>query len=163
MSEIERQQLIEDNMALVYYIISKQYPTFIGDQDVIQSGMVGLCKAAKHYDPEKGIFSTYAGRCIRNEITQEFIRRKPMKMTVSLDTKIGEDGTLADILVGDDDVAYIDTAFYNQLSKDEVTLLHLESAGFNTDEISELCGYNAQKVRKILRTTHLKWKKFNEK
>lgn len=160
MQEIDVQKLIEDNIALVYYIISKQYPTFIKDEDVIQSGMVGLCKAANYYDPEKGLFSSYAGRCIRNEINEEFIRRKPTKNNVSLDTKLGEDGTLSDVLVGDDDVAYIDESFFSQLTKDEATLLNLESAGYTTDEISELCGFNAQKVRKILRIIHLKRRKF---
>ena len=88
-------------MNLVYHIISRQYPTFIHDEDVIQSGMLGLCKAAESFDPKKGLFSTYAGRCIRNEINQEFIKRKPFSQTVSLDTKISEEGTLQDVLVGE--------------------------------------------------------------
>lgn len=64
-------EFIEQNMNLVYYIIHKYYPAFSKDEDVIQSGMLGLCKASLHYDERKGKFSTYAGATIKNEIVNE--------------------------------------------------------------------------------------------
>ena len=80
---MNKNELIEKNMNLVYFVISKYYPTFIHDEDIVQSGMLGLCKAADKWDESKSKFSTYAGRCIRNEINQEFIRRKPFSKVIS--------------------------------------------------------------------------------
>ena len=146
-------------MNLVYHIISRQYPTFIHDEDVIQSGMLGLCKAAESFDPKKGLFSTYAGRCIRNEINQEFIKRKPFSQMVSLDTKISEEGTLQDVLVGEDDVAYIDD-FYDGLTNEEVKVIKLYNSGYISGEISELLNIPVEKVRKIMRIIKIKRGKY---
>ena len=153
-------ELIEENINLVYYIISRQYPTFLHDDDVIQSGMLGLCKAANTYDPNRGLFSTYAGRCIRNEINQEFIRRKPFSQTVSLDAKISEEGTLQDLLVGENDVDYVSDEFYDALTKEERTVMNLDLSGYTSGEISDICKLTIPKVQKILRTIRFKWRKY---
>ena len=68
--------LVEDNLNLVYYIVSHNFPTYLKDEDVIQAGMEGLCKAAKTYNSDKGKFSTFAGVCIRRHIYKELNRRK---------------------------------------------------------------------------------------
>lgn len=153
-------ELIEDNMNLVYWIISRQYPTFLHDDDVIQSGMLGLCKAANTFDPNKGVFSTYAGRCIRNEINQEFIKRKPFSQTVSLDTKIGEEGTLQDVLEGEKDVDYMSDEFYDALTDEERTIMNLNLHGYGSDAIADICKITVKKVQKILRTIKIKWRKY---
>ena len=117
---MNRQQLIEDNMNLVYFIISREYPTYLQDEDIIQSGMLGLCKAANSWE-ERGLFSTYAGRCIRNEIRQEFVRRKPHSKLVSLEANVNDESTLGDLIVGEEDVVYLDDEqFYSQLTKEEL-------------------------------------------
>lgn len=74
-----------DNIPFVYYIIHKYYPTFAKDEDIIQSGMVGLVKAANKFDSTKGKFSTYAGVIIKNEIAKELKLRVNDSQTVSLD------------------------------------------------------------------------------
>lgn len=65
------EQLILNNIPLVYHIVHTYYPTFAKNEDVIQSGMLGLTKAANKYDESKGKFSTYACVAIRNEINNE--------------------------------------------------------------------------------------------
>lgn len=160
---MNRQQLIEENMKLVYSVVTKEYPTYIHDDDIIQSGMLGLCKAAESWDESKSKFSTYAWRCIRNEINREFINRKPYNKVLSLDKPIGEDTTLGDVLVGEDDVWCVDDRFYEELTSDEQTVLRLDNMGFSTDEITERSGLGIQTVRKLLRTIRLKWRKFNGK
>ena len=148
-------------MKLVYYIVSKDYPTFIRDEDIIQCGMLGLCKAAQSWDESKAKFSTYAGKCIRNEINQEFIRRKPHSKNISLETKVGEEGTLADVLVGEDDIGFIDyDDFYEQLTAEERTVLEWDNYGYDTAQIAERLGLSATKVQKILRIITLKWRRF---
>ena len=157
----EQQQLVEDNMKLVYWVISKEYPKYRYDEEIVQSGMLGLCLAAENWK-EQSAFSTYAVKYIRGEINQEFIRRKPLSKQVSLDKNIGEDCCLGDVLVGEDDVPFFDDTFMEMLSKEEQDTLSMDSAGFSTDEIAEMSGFSVQKVQKILRLIKLKWEKFNE-
>lgn len=107
-----KQQLIEDNMNLVYSLVSREYPTYIHDEDIIQSGMVGLCTAAESWDETKSKFSNFAWYCIRHEIIKEFKRRAKHQGILSLDyettDKNGVRATLADFIVGDEDVSYVD-------------------------------------------------------
>jgi RNA polymerase sigma factor (sigma-70 family) len=151
--------LVEDNIKLVYHIISREYPTYIKDEDIIQCGMVGLCKAAKYWK-EQGLFSTYAGKCIRQEICLEFIRRKKHSKVVSLDANIGEEDTLGDIIVGKEDVDFIDDTLYQNFTKDELAILELYKEGYAAGEIAKMREMKVNKVRKILRTIKLKWRNF---
>lgn len=53
-----QQKLVEDNIRLVY---DQAHKRGITDEDLIQEGMIGLCNAARFYNPEFGVkFSTYA-------------------------------------------------------------------------------------------------------
>lgn len=72
-------------MQLVYYLVHKYYPTYAKDEDIIQSGMLGLVKAANNYDDSKSKFSTYAGVVICREIAQELKNREKEKQTISLE------------------------------------------------------------------------------
>lgn len=65
-----RDQLIENNMGLVY-MVANQFTgkTLIERDDLIQLGSLGLIKAANYYDASRGTkFSTCATRYIQNEI-----------------------------------------------------------------------------------------------
>ena len=106
----EQEKLVEDNLRLVTFLIQKHYPgkSPLGDfGDVFQVGCIGLCKAAQTYKPEKGFtFSTYAAKCIRNEIRRELrtlraSTRAPEGGIVSLDKCYGEEDTLLLNLVPD--------------------------------------------------------------
>lgn len=77
--------LITDNMSLVYHIIHHDYPRYKTDEDVIQSGMLGLVKASKNFDASKGKFSTYARRYIHGEIKKELKKREANKICLSLE------------------------------------------------------------------------------
>ena len=149
--------LVEENMNLVYHIISKDYPTFLHDDDIVQSGMVGLCKAANTWDSSRAKFSTYAGRCIRNEIYQEFLRRKPHTKNLSLDAKMGDATTFGETLVGEEDINYADDgAFTDSLSEDERDIFRMDNMGFGTDEIADVMNISRQKVCKTIRLIKLK-------
>lgn len=64
--------LFQKNLDLVYYMISRYYPLSIQDEDIIQNGMIGLWKACVTYDESLNMFSTYASKCILNEIRMYF-------------------------------------------------------------------------------------------
>jgi RNA polymerase sigma factor (sigma-70 family) len=106
-------------MKLVYSLISKEYPTYIHDEDIIQCGMLGLCLAAERWDESRGTkFSSFAFPCIRNAIIDEFKRRSKHQGVLSLDYEVGtpDDKTpLGDLIVGDEDVLYVDDC-ENQLT-----------------------------------------------
>ena len=58
------------NGKLVSFVIRKFFSRYSNDEDVFQEGWIGLCYATKKYKEGKvkNKFSTYACRCIRNQI-----------------------------------------------------------------------------------------------
>ena len=160
---MNRQQLIEDNMNLVYFIISREYPSYMKDEDVIQSGMLGLCRAAERFDGEKGTFSTLAGKCIRNEICMEFRRRKKDKGNLSLDYEVTDDeeGSVlfGDLIKGKSDVDYVDVdPIMNELNNREKEVLTLLMNGLSPTEITEMYGWSRHRTNSIIRKIKLVWR-----
>lgn len=78
----EQKALAEGNMPLVTMVIMRQLPALIDKWDyeeMYQYGSIGLCKATREWDKEKGAFSTIAVAFIRNEILYEFRRMNWVK------------------------------------------------------------------------------------
>lgn len=65
-------EIFNNNQKLIHDVIKKfiTNPDFCVNEyeDLVQIGSIGLIKAIKTYNPEKGKFSTYAVNVIRNEI-----------------------------------------------------------------------------------------------
>lgn len=151
-----KQQLIEDNMGLVYHLVSKEYPTYLHDEDIIQCGMLGLCKAAEKWDESRSKFSTFAMFCIRSEIQMEFRRRLRHQGIFSLDYEYdGEDGettTLADCVIGDEDVPYFDIGVdLSQLNEKEKKMVELLLTGMTQVDIANKLGVTKQYVNRVVR------------
>lgn len=101
--EEARQTLVEHNLRLVVYIAKKFENTAAGIEDLISIGTIGLMKAVDTFDAtRKARFSTYASRCIENEIRMQFRRERKNGQTVSLQEALEADGdsalTLADVI-----------------------------------------------------------------
>ena len=148
---VTKQQLIEDNMNLVYSLISKEYPSYLGDEDIIQTGMLGLCQAADKWDESRGKFSTFAWYCIRNEILKEFNRRAKHQGVLSLDYEIsdadGERASFGNCIVGQEDVGYVDTDVkVERLNKTQLKVFELYRNGMRTNEIATTLGISRQAV-----------------
>ena len=95
MTDEEREQLILGNQRLVTYTVKVKFRMDAKNVDLFQEfisvGMVGLVKAGRTFNPDYGVkFSTYAGRCIENEILMELRRRRRRHDTISLQQGIGE-------------------------------------------------------------------------
>lgn len=153
-------------MTLVYFLINQYYPTFLGDEDIIQSGMMGLCHAADNYDENKSKFSTYASRCILNEINMEFRSRKKHRSPLSLDYEVvsedGERGKFGDYCVGEEDVNYLDfDGFYDSLSPSEKELFNLRQSGLTVPEIAERLNCSKELVYQQLRRIKTLWRETN--
>ena len=95
----DREQKIIDNMNLVHYIVHKHFPQYITNQDVIQNGYVGLIKAIDSFDESAGnAFSTYAARCLFNEIAMDLRRQNKYAKDISLHAVLANGDTRDDPL-----------------------------------------------------------------
>lgn len=149
-------ELVTSNMKLVYAVIHKHYPTFYKDADIVQCGFLGLCKAANRWDEEKGIFSSFAYRAIRNEINLEFRRRMKQPQMLSLDYEINSDEgdvtAFGDFLVGEHDVELIDFRYITcQLTEKEKTVFNLLRQGVPVKDIADQWGCSREAIYKYIR------------
>ena len=81
-----REVLINHNLRLVAHIV-KKYNNSLEADDLISVGTIGLIKAVDSFDSKKGVLlSTYASRCIENEILMLIRSNKKHKETISLNT-----------------------------------------------------------------------------
>ena len=87
-----RNTLVEHNLRLVAHIV-KKYNNFTSDvDDLVSIGTIGLIKAINTYNPDKKIkLSSYASRCIENEILMHFRNTKKSSLDVSLNETIDTD------------------------------------------------------------------------
>lgn len=105
-----RDTLIAHNLRLVAHIIKKYYASAADQEDLISIGTIGLIKAVNTFDQSKGIrLSSYAARCIENEILMHFRSAKKTAQDVSINEPIdsGKDGsalTLMDVLAAEDNI-----------------------------------------------------------
>lgn len=82
--------------------------------DLISIGTIGLIKAVNTYRADKKIkLTTYAARCIENEILMYLRRNSKTRLEVSIDEPLnvdwdGNELLLSDILGTDEDVIYRD-------------------------------------------------------
>lgn len=86
------EKLINHNLRLVAHIVKKYNFAKIEQDELISVGSIGLMKAVKSYDSEKGhSFSTYASRCIQNEILMMIRSQRKFINEVSLEDKVKTD------------------------------------------------------------------------
>ena len=98
-----RETLIRHNLRLVAHIVKKYYALPGDQEDLISIGTIGLMKAVDTFDStRRARFSTYASRCIENEIRMQLRRERKSGNTISLQEVLEPDGdsalTLADVL-----------------------------------------------------------------
>ena len=99
-----REKLIRHNLRLVAHITKKYYAQPCDQDDLISIGTIGLMKAVDTFDStRRARFSTYASRCIENELRMQLRHTRREAGTVSLQEPLetGADSgmlTLADVL-----------------------------------------------------------------
>lgn len=105
-----KNKLIEHNLRLVAHIIKKYYHCTNDIDDLVSIGTIGLIKAINTYNPDKNIkLSSYASRCIENEILMHFRNCKKNALDISLNEAIDTDKdgsalTLMDVMSVEDDI-----------------------------------------------------------
>jgi len=110
--EDARQKLITHNLRLVAHIV-KRYTYSLEADDLLSVGTIGLIKAIDSFDYSKKVqLSTYAARCINNEILMLIRSNKKHKNVVSLSSlTINNDDDkeieLEDVLASDDEEVFV--------------------------------------------------------
>ena len=105
-----RNKLIEHNLRLVAHIIKKYYSSQSDQDDLVSIGTIGLIKAVNTFDSSKGIrLSSYAARCIENEVLMFFRNGKKSAQDVSMNEPIDTDKegntlTLMDVMSTEDNI-----------------------------------------------------------
>lgn len=105
-----KNKLVEHNLRLVAHIIKKYYSNANDQDDLVSIGTVGLIKAINTFDPSKKIkLSSYASRCIENEVLMHFRSVKKRSQDISLNEAIDSDKdgnplTLMDIMSCEDNI-----------------------------------------------------------
>src|SRR5699024_8641652 len=87
-----RAKLIEHNLRLVAHIVKKFESKNDDTDDLISIGTIGLIKGIDSYSLDKMTrITTYAARCIENEILMHFRSNKKRENDVSINDPIGYD------------------------------------------------------------------------
>lgn len=90
--KMAEEKLIKHNLRLVAHIVKKYTSPNFDKDELISVGSIGLMKAVKSYNSQKGnSFSTYAARCIQNEILMLLRSQKKWNNQISIEEKIGCD------------------------------------------------------------------------
>lgn len=125
--------LIEHNLRLVAHVVKKYSQTEEAD-DLISVGSLGLIKAINSYRMNHGtLFSTYAAKCIENEILMLIRANKKHKGNVSIEDVLGSDDENNEITIGDlsyDECESVEVLAENELigkRLDEILLKNLSS------------------------------------
>ena len=105
-----RNTLVEHNLRLVAHITKKYYAQTGDVDDLISIGTIGLIKAVDSYDPTKQVkLTSYASRCIENEILMALRSRRKAAGELSLSEALDGDGegeglSILDVLAREDDM-----------------------------------------------------------
>lgn len=99
-----RSKLIEHNLRLVAHIVKKYDSKNEDTDDLISIGTIGLIKGVDSYSKKKNTrLTTYAARCIENEVLMHFRNNKKRSKDISINDSVGFDKegneiTILDIL-----------------------------------------------------------------
>lgn len=161
----EQEKLIQDNISLVYYVYTKGFVKYdkggVYKDDLIGEGMIGLIKAVKAYDSSRTTFSTFAYKCISNEMMHylKHIFTNPLNRSVSLDTPIKagkENLKLEDVLETQDECSEDKYTITNMLgiplTEQERDMIWYSYMGYTQVEIAEIFNTTRQNISRILKS-----------
>ena len=118
-SNAVREKIIVHNIRLVGYIVRTRFSfTNFEVKELMSVGVIGLIRAVDSFDYTKGYkFSSYAGRCIENEILM-YIRanKKHVSNLYLYDLLEVQDDNDAQIEVQDDNDAQIENKFVSDIN-----------------------------------------------
>ena len=157
-TESAREQVILANQELVRYVI-KSLGLNAFDEDLFQTGCIGLIKAVDSFDFEKNIkFSTYAAKVIRNEILMT-LRKKHINaqsldelftidgFETSLMDMVSDGACMEDELIS---TMYLEQAF-SKLNDNEKKIIYLHFIkGTKQHELAKMMGFTQSYISRMI-------------
>lgn len=158
-SETAREQVILANQELVRYVI-KGIGLDAFDEDLFQTGCIGLIKAVDSFDFERNIkFATYAVKVIQNEILMTFRKKRIVAQSIdelftidggfeiSLMDMVSDGTCMEDELVSN---MYLEQAF-NKLKDNEKRIIYLHFfKGMKQHELAKMMGCTQSYISRII-------------
>ena len=136
-----KNRLIYHNLRLVAHIVKKYSQAGEAD-DLISVGTIGLIKAINTYELNKGTqLSTYAARCIENEILMLLRANKKHNGVYSLDEALGQDKEGNEITLGDilgNDIDELTQTVENKIISEDLLKLLKENLTLREFEILKM-------------------------
>lgn len=162
-SEYAKEQIILSNYSIVFSVMQKlSIPA--SDEDMFQTGIIGLLKAINTFDVSKGYqFSTYAFPIVRNEILLSFRKnKKSVKAAFSLDDNVdignGESVSYAEMIADRKDYeentvnSMLAQQIFSKLSPREKRIFIMFFVDGKTQcEISEALGISQSYISRIIK------------
>lgn len=154
----EAEALYLENEKLVHFVLSRSFFDKLQDEDTQQIGRIGLWRACLTFDRTgKGKFSTYACKCIKNEILmrvrKNVAKKRDMPVPISLNAPvpwIAQEccaSTVGDIVSGSPDVDFVDLdELFAGLTKGERRAICLTAAGLSQKEIAARTGWTPRSI-----------------
>ena len=152
-SKEARSKLIEHNLRLVAHIVKKFEHDVSFQDDLISIGTIGLIKGIDTYSRDKNVrLTTYAARCIQNEILMYYRSNNKYNKNISINDGIGydKDGneiTIVDILKSDKPDFALDlykkenikllSEYFQVLTKREKEIITYRYGLNNEDELTQ--------------------------
>lgn len=141
-------------------------------EDLIQEGMIGLFKAIRHFEENKGAsFKTFAELCIERQIItaiRSSRRQKhiPLNFYVSLDRPIKKDEAIfsdtlnpLSVVIGQEESEETWACFSRVLSKLETQVIELRMAGASYKQIADRLHVSVKSVDNALQRAKTKFDK----
>lgn len=138
-------------------------------EDLTQEGMIGLFKAIRDYEPDKGAsFSTFATICVRNQIKSAISasnRKKhtPLNTYISIYAEINEDGiplleleshredsNPEDLVIAKERKSDLMKKIESELSKYEKKVIDLYLEGLSYSDIAQKLGKTEKSIDNAL-------------
>ena len=152
-----RDVLINHNLRLVAHIV-KKYSNSLEADDLISVGTIGLIKAVDSFDASKGVLlSTYASRCIENEILMLIRANKKHKDTISLNTMLSpkadsDEMELGNLIPADDDEDVFEQVETNCMMESIMGIMNRSLTKMEREIIKYrygLCGYPEKTQKEV--------------
>lgn len=113
--------LTKHNLRLVAHIAKKFKSNYSDSDDLISIGSIGLIKAVRTFDMDKcKNFSSYASKCIENEMLMVLRSEKKLSNEISMDSGLGTDQDGNELTIAD---TLFDTKIDLEQSADQKQIL----------------------------------------
>lgn len=159
-----------ENERLVTFTMKRDFPQYLGDEDAMQEGRIGLWRAVTSYDPSKGYsLSTLAVPSIHNHIAMyiKYMKKLSALNTVSLYDPASADEDAKEVV---EQIPYYEdldwhvdfSRFFESLSKSSQNMISMRAKGYTDEEVSAEAGVTREAIRQKRKKVYEMYKRFKK-